>query len=305
MTLYLLTVYMDEIIFQRIVELVERFWDNLGRWLSDHGFEIAIIILIAWLVKRFGAQFVSRIFHSTIRADLYPTKNDRIRRLETIDSITGAILQIGVVIIAVIMIVNELGVDTTPLIASAGVIGIALGFGAQSLIKDFTSGIFIIIDNQYRVDDFVELNGISGTVEAITIRTTVLRGLDGTLYHIPNGSIDITANMTMSYGGIDEDIIFGSDTDIGKLQIVIDRVGKNLKADPDFAGKITQPPHFVRVIGFDPNGIKVKVLGTTTTNDSWEVRGEFYRRLIIELRKAKIEVPSLQVTVRQATKSKP
>ncbi len=291
---------MDEAIFHYISDLFDRFWANLGTWTSDHGFEVFTILLVAWLVKRFGSQFLSRIFHSTIRADLYPTKADRVKRLETIDSITNAILKVAVVIIAGIMLISELGVDTTPIIASAGVLGIALGFGAQSLIKDLTSGIFIIIDNQYRVGDIVKLDEIAGRVEAITIRTTVLRGLDGTLYHVPNGSIKATANLTMSYGGIEEDIVFDSDIDIPKLAIVINRVGRDLAADPDFKAKVLEPPRFERVVGFTKDGIKVKILGTTTTNDSWLIRGEFYKRLIVDLRKSDIEIPSPRITVYQA-----
>lgn len=291
---------MDQVIFEAVSDLYDRLWSNIGHWLSDHGFEIAVILITAYLVKEFGGQFLSRIFHRTIRADLYPTKSDRTKRLETIDSITNAILKVGVVIIAGIMIVSELGVDTTPIVASAGIIGIALGFGAQSLIKDLTSGIFIIIDNQYRVGDIVKLDDIAGRVEAITIRTTVLRGLSGTLYHVPNGSIKTTANLTMSYGGIEEDIVFGHDTDISKLAIVIDRVGKNLALDPDFTKKILEPPRFERIVGFTPDGIKIKILGTTTPNDSWEVRGEFYKRLVVDLRKSDIQLPTAHITVHQA-----
>lgn len=302
----ILSQYMDEVIFKYISDIFDRLWANLGTWTSDHGFEIFTILLVAWLVKRFGAQFLSRIFHSTIRADLYPTKSDRLKRLETIDSITNAILKVGVVTVAGIMIISELGVNTTPIVASAGVIGIALGFGAQSLIKDLTSGMFIIIDNQYRVGDVVKLGDIAGRVEAITIRTTVLRGLDGTLYHIPNGSINATANMTMSYGGIDEDVAFSNDVDISKLAMVINRVGRDLAADPDFKAKVLEPPRFERVVGFSPEGIKVKILGTTTTNDSWEVRGELYKRLIVELRRSDIDIPTPQITVRQTpVKEKP
>ncbi len=128
---------MGETIFRYVNDEFNRFLTNLGNWFSDHGFEILIIIAVAWFMERYGSTLLSRIFHRTIRADLYPTKSDRTKRLETIDSITGAILRIGIVVVAGIMIISEVGVDTTPLIASAGVLGIALGFGAQSLIKDF------------------------------------------------------------------------------------------------------------------------------------------------------------------------
>lgn len=293
---------MDEVVFKYISDGFQNFLNAIGSWMSEHGLEILTILIIAWLAKRYGNQLLKRVFHRTIRSDLYPTKIDRIRRLETIDGISGAILQVTVVIVAAIMIVSEMGVNTTPLLASAGVLGIALGFGAQSLIKDLTSGIFIIIDNQYRVGDIVKLDDIAGKVEAINIRTTVLRALDGTLYHVPNGSIVTTANLTMSYGGIEEDITFDNDVDISKLKITIDRVGKKLITDAEFKDKILEAPHFDRVIGFSKDGIGVKVLGTTTPNDSWEVRGEFYKLLINELRKAKIQLPTQQITVRTAKK---
>ena len=289
---------MDQAIFEGVDSLFNRFWRNLGSWLSEHGFEITVILLIAWLVHRYGARFVTRLLHCTVRPDLYPTKADREKRIKTLDSLISAVGRILVYLVALIMIVSELGVDTTPILASAGVLGVALGFGAQSLIKDLTSGIFIIIDNQYRVGDIVELgNDISGRVEGITIRTTVVRSLDGTLYHVPNGSIDWTANKTMSYGGIEEDIVFPSDVDIEKLTLLINRVGTNLAKDPEWAKKIKDPPHFDRVVGFDRDGIKVKIVGTTGSNDSWDVKGAFYKLLIRELRKAKISIPSMQVMV--------
>lgn len=294
---------MGEAIFRYLSDELDRFLTNLGNWMSEHGFEIAFILLCAWAAKRYGGQFLSRVFHRTIRADLYPTKSDRTKRLETIDSITGAILQVAIVVIAAIMIISEIGINTAPLLASAGVLGLALGFGAQSLIKDFTSGIFIIIDNQYRVGDIVKLDDIAGKVEAITIRTTVLRALDGTLYHVPNGSINATANLTMSYGGIEEDIVFDANVDISKLAIVINRAGRQLAEDPKFSQKILEAPSFLRIVGFAPDGIKVKIIGTTTSNDSWEIRGEFYKRLIVELRKADIHLPTPQITVHQAPKT--
>lgn len=290
---------MGEVIFTTIESAFSRFMNNLGQWLSDHGYEIAIILLIAWLVKRFGSQFIVRLLQTTVRQDIYPTKSDREKRLKTLESLIGAILKVTVFIVAAIMIIAELGLNTTPLIASAGIIGVALGFGAQSLIKDLTSGLFIITENQYRVGDVVELdNQVSGKVEAITIRTTMIRSLNGTLYHVPNGNIGWTANKTSSYGGIEEDIIFPGDVDIEKLTLVINRTGEKLASDPKYSKKIKVAPHFDRVVGFDINGIKVKIVGTTGSDDSWEIKGAFYKLFIKELRKANVDIPTLQVTIR-------
>lgn len=283
----------------------EAVWESTKLWLYDHGLTILIIIVCAWVVKRFGAKLISRVFRRTIRPDLYPTKNDRVKRIETLDSITGAIISVGVVVVAAIMILSEIGINTTPLIASAGIIGIALGFGAQSLVKDFSSGLFIIADNQYRVGDVVKMNGVGGVVEAITLRTTALRAFNGTLYHVPNGSIGVTANMTMNYGGLDEDIVFAQNVDLGKVSTVINRVGLDMAADQEFAKMIKEPPHFEWVSGFDSNGIKVKVIAKTVAGDSWKVRGEFYRRLAVALQKADLEVPFAQVVIHQADSDKP
>ncbi len=269
----------------------QNFLELVGNWLGQHGGAILIILATAWVAQRFGARLITRIFHQTVRQDLYPTKVDRERRLKTIDSLVGAFLRVSIYVIAIIMIMSELGINTGPLIASAGVLGIALGFGAQSLIKDFTSGMFIIFENQYRVGDIVELEKVTGTVEAITVRTTVIRDFGGNLHHISNGMITHSANKTIGFGGINEDILFPSDVDIDRLRKLINKLGTDMSADPKFGPKIIEPPHFVRITDFEERGIKVKIYGTTTPNDSWQVRGEFYTRLLAALRQAKIKLP--------------
>jgi small-conductance mechanosensitive channel len=280
-------------------DFMGRTWDSflhqLHLWFTQHGATIITIIVVAWLIHRFGARFLSRVFQHTVRPDLYPTKTDREKRLQTLDSLISGILRFGIYIVAGLMIIGELGVNTGPLVASAGILGIALGFGAQSLIKDFVSGMFIIVDNQYRVGDIVKLGLIEGRVEAITIRTTIVRSLDGNLHHIPNGSIAVTTNKTMSFGGIDENIIVDIDTDVDRLIHIINHVGEELAAHPDFVHKIKQAPHFDRIVSFQPTGLEVKILGTTTASNSWRVKGELYKRLLAAFKKAHIEVPAMHV----------
>ena len=293
---------MDQIIFTEF----ENFYNRFSSWLGKHLLPILLILLIAWAIKKFGVRIIMQLLQKTIRPDLYPTKSDRTKRLKTLESLIGAVLKVAVFIVATIMIVTELGVNTTPLLASAGILGVALGFGAQSLIKDLTSGIFIITENQYRVGDVVEINGnIKGKVEGITIRTTLVRSLSGKLYHIPNGSIGWTANKTMQYGGIAEDITFDRNVDIEKLELIINRTGKKLLENDKLAKKIKTPPEFNSISGFDNNGIKVKILGTTTSDDAFVVKSEFYRLLIKELRKANIEIPYQQLTVTTKPTKKP
>lgn len=263
----------------------------VGAWLALHLLNIIIILVTAYIARVIGTRFISKVIHKTVRHDLFPTETDRRKRIETLDSLVGASVRVIVWLIAGMMIINEIGVDTGPLLASAGVAGIALGFGAQSLIKDFVSGIFIIIENQYRVGDIIKINDIDGVVEAITIRTTVLRDLDGNLHHVPNGSIVVTTNKTMDYGRVNEDITIGFDTDTDQLVNVINHVGAEIAAAAEFKDDIKDPPHFARLNGFNERGMVVKILGKTTPGEQWRVKGELYRRLKKAFEKHHIDIP--------------
>ena len=145
---------------------------------------------------------------------MFPSKSDREKRISTLDSIAAAIISFVVWSVAVLMIMNLLGINTAPLIASAGILSVALGFGAQSLVKDFITGMFIIAENQYRVGDYVEIQNVRGTVKAVTMRTTVVEDVDGSIFHIPNGSIIVTGNHTMSNNKVSIEISASTETDI-------------------------------------------------------------------------------------------
>ena len=252
---------------------------DLGNWLSEHAFNIGVILFGAWIIRHFGSKIIIEALRHTLRTDLYPTQIDREKRLKTLESLVGAVVRVGIYIIATIMIVGELGINTGPLLASAGVLGVAIGFGAQSLIKDLVSGIFIITENQYRVGDTVKLGEVHGVVEGITIRTTILRDLNGHVHHIPNGSISVTTNKTMDYGRINENIVVSIDTDLDRLAHVIDHVGEELAAMPEFHRKIIDPPKMVSVKGFTEAGVSVKILGKTVPADEWRIKSEMYKRL--------------------------
>jgi len=151
---------------------------------------------------------------------------------------------------------------------------------------------FIIADNQYRIGDIVRLNDVEGKVEAITIRTTVLRDLGGNFYHIPNGSIVVTANMTMGYGGIHENLLINESVNIDRLTHIINHIGEEMAVDPKLKNKIKEAPYFKRVVGFTDGGVEIKILGRTTVHDQWEVKDELYRRLLIAFQKNNIPLPT-------------
>lgn len=255
---------------------------NPGTWLSEHGINILIIVGGAWLIRRFGTALVSGLLHRATRSSNFSHETDRKKRLATLESLIDAVIRITVWLVASIMIVSELGINTAPLLASAGIIGVALGIGAQSLIKDFVNGVFIIAENQYRVGDVVQLGTVNGTVQAITVRTTVLRDLDGNVHHIPNGGITVATNKTFDIGRINEPVTVPFDTDLKKLEEVVAAVGIKLVHDKEVGPHVRQAPNLGQASGFNELGLVVRIFAETTPGSQWEVR----TALIKELQKA-------------------
>lgn len=269
--------------------------DNPSQWFQTHGINILIIIFGAWIFRHVAFLIIHSVMQRAVRSH-FGNEADRKKRLATLEGLIDAVLKIGTFAVALLMIVNELGINTAPILASAGVVGIALGIGAQSLIRDFMSGFFIIAENQYRVGDVVEISTlvgnvkVVGTVQAITVRTTIVRDLDGMLHHVPNGSIVVASNKTFGLGRINEDIIVDPDTDLDQLEKVVKRVGEKMAAEEAYEKKIKKAPTVGQIVGYNDRGIIVKIIADTQPGSQWEIKSEFYKRLRPELKKSKIKV---------------
>jgi moderate conductance mechanosensitive channel len=251
-----------------------------GDWLYLHAINITIILIGAWVLRHFSAKILGSLLKHTIRSDMFPTKGAREKRLKTLSSMASAVAQVGISIVAIILILGEINPSyANVLFASAGLLTVAIGFGAKDLINDFMTGIFIISEGQYRVGDAIEIAGVSGVVEAITVRTTVLRDIDGHVHYVPNGDIIVSTNKTLGFSRINEDISFALDTDIDRLTHVIDHVGEELAADPDFKNKVKKAPKVAQVVGYGPSGIIVKITGTVGESDKPAVISSLYTRL--------------------------
>jgi len=183
------------------------------------------------------------------------------------------------------------------LIAGAGVIGIAVGFGGQYLVRDIITGLFIILENQYRVGDAIEISGTAGKVEDITLRKTVLRDLDGIVHHIPNGEIAMVSNMTQGISRINLNIGVGYETDINRLREIIDTVGEELFEDKEFGQGMLEAPKFLRVDDLGDSSVIVKIIGEVRPGMQWSVSGELRKRILETLRKEKIDIPFPQMVV--------
>jgi small conductance mechanosensitive channel len=255
--------------------------------------KILVIIAVAWLFIRVVIKLINGFLKRTVRDELHPSKADREKRIRTLTSITAAIIRCFVWTIAILMILDTLGINIAPLLASAGILGVALGFGTQSLVKDFITGIFIIAENQYRVGDFVEIGGVSGNVESISMRTTVLRDIDGSVHNIPNGSIVISTNRTIGAGYLVVDVTVGTETSLSQAERIINKVGKDLLKSKKMAKMVTEPPRFVRVSEVSDKGVTLKVSGTVATGKQAEVRGVYLTKLQQAMKKEDIKVISM------------
>ena len=278
--------------FQKLIDL-------LIPWLIAHGIKIIGIIVGVFIVAKIGKVFVDRIIRKVIISDHFLTKEAERKREDTLISIFANVLKVIVWLVALMMILAELGVNIGPVIAGAGIIGLALGFGAQNLIKNFISGFFIILENQYRVDDVVCLDDTCGVVEDITLRITVLRDIDGVVHHIANGDIKKASNQTKFFSRVHLNIGIGYDSDIDKVKRIVDKVGEDLAKDPEWKDLITDPPKFIRVNEFGDSAIEIKIIGETKPSHQWDVAGELRKRLKIAFDKAKIEIPYPQRVIYQ------
>lgn len=279
-------------------------WFSLSDELIGMIIRLGIIIAILFFINYFGNTVIDKMVRKTITSDKYASAKAEKMREDTLISILGAILKISVWIFGSTLLLAQLGVNVGPLIAGASIAGIAIGFGAQAIVKDFVSGIFIILENQYRIGDVITLVDVTGTVEEITVRQTVLRDLEGRKHFIPNGQIGVTTNHTMDYSNLILNIEVSYDSDINKVEEVINKVGSNFAKNLDFKDKVIETPQFVRVQDFSVNAVVVRVAGKMKPGAQWQAAGEMRLRLKEAFDKESIEIPYQQVVIHQVPKDK-
>jgi len=269
---------------------------NLVPWFWSNGVKILAIVLVAFLVGHFGRKLISKMIKKGVRDG---TKEATEKRQKTLVRIFSGALKLIIWLVAGMMVLSELGLDIGPILAGAGLLGVALGFGAQWMVRDFLAGLFIIMENQYRVGDVVCLDDTCGFVEDITLRKTIMRDLDGKLMHIPNGSFKMAANLTQGYSRAHLNISVAYKEDIDRVMEVINKVGKEMAQESPWKEDIVKP---IQVLGPGPNdfldsGIEIKVLGETKPSKQWDVMKEFRRRLKKTFDKENIEIPFPQMSI--------
>jgi small conductance mechanosensitive channel len=201
--------------------------------------------------------------------------------MDTLDNLGGNVIRFFVIAIALLMVLGAFGLNIGPAIAGLGIVGIAVGFGAQSLVRDYLNGCLILIENQFSRGDVVTVAGVTGTVEDFSLRRTTLRDLDGVVHTVPNGEVKVASNRTRTWARINQNVTVAFGTDIDKAIEVVDELGKEMAADPVWKRRILEPPRVERVESIEERGITLKILGTVRASEQWAAGGEF-RKLLLE-----------------------
>lgn len=303
------------------IAAVTSWWLDIGiaiaAWLGSHGIRLLIIVALAFIAQQIAKRLIPRIVTPLVarrlrgtwplsrvkeiqdrfipwlvgREETGPPPEEIKQRTDTLSHFLVATAGTVIWVATAFMMLSEIGVSITPLLAAAGIVGIAVGFGAQYFIRDVIAGFFIIMENQYGIGDVARVADITGQVEDITLRRTVLRDLDGIVHVIPNGEIKMASNYTKEWSRVNLDISVAYGEDLDRVIEVIDRVGRELSEEEYWKPLILGRPRVLRVNKFGDSGIEIKILGETKPLYQWDVMGELRKRIKKAFDEEGIEIP--------------
>ena len=274
-----------------MTEKVNEWNEIIVPWLLAHGFKILLVIIVAYILYRFIHKLIERAVRIAVVPDNLASSESELKRENTLILIFTATARIAIVIMAVIIIIQEFGIKVGPILAGLGIVGLAVGFGGQYLIRDIISGLFIILENQYRIGDVVSFDNTSGAVEAISLRMTTLRDLNGTVHHIPHGEIKRVSNLSKNFARVNLNIGVAYNSNLEKVIEIINETGRQMAEDPVWKDFIIKAPQFLRVDDFGDSAIILKILGETIPLKQWEITGELRKRIKIAFDNNGIDIP--------------
>jgi small conductance mechanosensitive channel len=230
---------------------------------------------------------------------------ERLKRARTLSRLVQNALTATIVVIAALMMLRELRVDITPILTSAGILGLAVGFGAQTLVKDLIAGFFLTFENQVRVGDVATINGTGGLVEAINLRTIVLRDVTGAVHVFPNGSIERLSNLTKDFSYYVIDVSVANNKDPDEVAEVLQRIAREMQADPRYGPSILEPLEIMGVDSFEDSAMTLKSRIKTLPLKQWEIGREMRRRIKKTFAARGIDIPFRHVNLYFGEASKP
>jgi small-conductance mechanosensitive channel len=270
------------------------FLTSIKNWALTTGIKIVLIVIFTLILIK-----VIKVVSNRLSSVFLKKKEDEEskKRAKTLTSVIQNFLVILVLVIAAITLIGQLGIEIAPLLATAGIAGVAIGFAGQSLIKDIINGFFLLLWDQVRVGDVVQISDKSGLVEMINLKMTVLRDLAGNVHYIPNGSIDVVTNMTKDYSRYVFEIGVAYREEVDEVIDIIREVDSELRKDPDFEKDILEPIEIFGLDKFADSAIIIKARTTTEPLQQWRIGREFNRRLKKRFDEKDIEIPFPHTTL--------
>jgi len=290
---------------------------QIADWLIGRPLSVLAIVLVAWIATRIAQRYVRRL----VKRIVAPDRDATVRRLAkigidnpasfigtepvprrdaratSISDVVGSTITVVIWVVAFILIIGEFGFDLGPFIAGAGIAGVALGFGAQSLVKDCISGLFMLVEDQYGIGDIVDLGEAIGEVEQVTLRTTVLRGLDGTVWHVPNGEVQRVGNKSQLWSVALVDIDVAYDSDLAAAKNLMLSTATEVCTSEEWSPDVLDEPIVLGVETLGADGITLRMIVKTSPGSQWALQRELREALKASYDSAGIEIPFPQRTV--------
>jgi len=274
----------------RVSDALSTIWDNWGFEIAATFATIIVALILVFLVRRSVDRWNTRIETQLASSDEHHQR-ERGQRLATLADVARLVLSLAVWSIVIVTIMGIWGIPMGPFVAIGATIGLAVGFGAQDAVRDVIAGFLILLEDQYAIGDVVSIAGVSGTVEAIKLRTTVLRDLSGYAHHVPNGQIKVASNKTSEFARYVADIPVAYDVDVDRAMEVIHDEAMLMFTDPGWAESFLGEPEMLGVNELGDSAVVIRLLMTTATEQRWAVKREFLRRLKRRLDDEHIEIP--------------
>ena len=255
-------------------------FDALGKWAANHGKNVVMILVLMAVANRILRRVVPPALTRAVLREATPqTEIDLRKRATTLANVLIHTAQVGLLLVGGVILLDEFGFNVAPFLTGLGIGGIALGLGAQSLVRDVINGVFMLIENQYGEGDLVTIGGTQGWVEAVNLRRTILRDADGTLYTVPNGEVKVAGNLTRGFSGINLLVPVLHTSDVDRAMTLINEAGQELAADPQLGRLLVEAPRAARVEALTEKGVMVRVLGKALPGAQFELAGALRRRI--------------------------
>ena len=281
---------------ETVGDSLSRFWSQNNTQMLLSAFTVVGALLVLWFSKRSISRWNRRVVLRLEDSHAHDER-ERAQRLKTLSRVVMIIVTIAVWFVVILTIMGIWGIPMSPFLAVGATVGVAVGFGAQDVVRDVIAGFLILVEDQYSIGDVVNIADVGGTVEKINLRTTVLRDLDGNVHHVPNGEIRVASNMTSTYARYVADIAVSYDADIDAAMRVVSDTANAMSEEPRWQPFFLEEPEMLGVDELGESSVTIRLLLTVTTEQRWAIKREFLRRIKHALDDAGIEIPYPHLTV--------